>query len=143
MTIRVCPLQLGCRTQTDVLKLRINVHHGVNCAGGEVQYGNGRWERCVISKAGSERLILIEGKRVKEIMNTGALVPDEITIAMLKEELYNNTQAKGFLFDGFPRTFNQAEALDNFMNENCSAIHYVVSLDVTEEEVRSRIAMRR
>jgi adenylate kinase len=83
------------------------------------------------------------GKRVKEIMNSGSLVPDEITIAMLKEELDKNPQAKGFLFDGFPRTVPQAEALDRFMKENGSAIHYVVALNVTEEEVRSRIAKRR
>ena len=83
------------------------------------------------------------GKRVKEVMNSGSLVPDEITIAMLKEELDKNPQAKGFLFDGFPRTVPQAEALDRFMKENGSAIHYVVALNVTEEEVRSRIAKRR
>jgi adenylate kinase len=83
------------------------------------------------------------GKRVKEIMNSGSLVPDEITIAMLKQELDKNPQAKGFLFDGFPRTVPQAEALDRFMKENGSAIHYVVALNVTEEEVRSRIAKRR
>jgi len=83
------------------------------------------------------------GKRVKEIMNSGALVPDEITIAMLKEELDKNPQAKGFLFDGFPRTVPQAEALDKFMKENGSAIHHIIALDVTEEEVRNRIAKRR
>ncbi len=83
------------------------------------------------------------GKRVKEIMNSGALVPDEITISMLKEELDKNPQAKGFLFDGFPRTVAQAEALDKFMKDNDSAIHHVVALDVTEEEVRTRIAKRR
>lgn len=83
------------------------------------------------------------GKRVKEIMNSGALVPDEITIAMLKEELDKNPQAKGFLFDGFPRTVPQAQALDTFMKENGTAIHHVVALDVTEEEVRTRIAKRR
>jgi adenylate kinase len=83
------------------------------------------------------------GKRVKEIMNSGALVPDEITIAMLKEELDKNPQAKGFLFDGFPRTVPQAEALDKFMKDNGSAIHFVVALDVTENEVRTRIAKRR
>lgn len=83
------------------------------------------------------------GKRVKEIMNSGALVPDEITIAMLKEELDKNPQAKGFLFDGFPRTVAQAEALDNFMKGNNTAIHHVIALDVTEEEVRTRIAKRR
>ena len=83
------------------------------------------------------------GKRVKEIMNSGALVPDEITIAMLKEELDKNPQAKGFLFDGFPRTVPQAEALDTFMKDNGTAIHHVIALDVTEEEVRTRIAKRR
>lgn len=83
------------------------------------------------------------GKRVKEIMNSGALVPDEITISMLKEELDKNPNAKGFLFDGFPRTVAQAEALDRFMKENNSAIHFVVALDVTEQEVRTRIAKRK
>ena len=83
------------------------------------------------------------GKRVKEIMNSGALVPDDITIAMLKEELDKNPQAKGFLFDGFPRTVAQAEALDRFMKENNTAIHYVLALDVSEKEVRDRIAKRR
>lgn len=83
------------------------------------------------------------GKRVKEIMNSGALVPDEITIAMLKEELDKNPEAKGFLFDGFPRTVPQAEALDSFMKSNNTAIHHVIALDVTEEEVRARIAKRR
>jgi adenylate kinase len=83
------------------------------------------------------------GKRVKEIMNSGSLVPDEITIAMLKEELDKNPNAKGFLFDGFPRTVAQAEALDSFMTNNKTAIHHVVALDVTEQEVRTRIAKRR
>jgi adenylate kinase len=83
------------------------------------------------------------GKRVKEIMNSGALVPDEITIAMLKEELDKNPQAKGFLFDGFPRTVPQAEALDKFMKENSTAIHHVIALDVSEVELRTRIAKRR
>lgn len=83
------------------------------------------------------------GRRVKEIINSGSLVPDEITIAMLKEELDKNPQAKGFLFDGFPRTVAQAEALDKFMKDNNTAIHHVVALDVTEEEVRTRIAKRR
>ena len=62
---------------------------------------------------------------------------------MLKEELDKNPKAKGFLFDGFPRTVAQAEALDQFMKANNTAIHHVIALDVTEEEVRSRIAKRR
>jgi adenylate kinase len=83
------------------------------------------------------------GKRVKEIMNSGALVPDEITIAMLKAELDKNPGAKGFLFDGFPRTVAQAEALDKFMKDNNTSIHHIIALDVTEAEVRTRIAKRR
>ena len=83
------------------------------------------------------------GQRVKEIMNSGALVPDEITIAMLKEELDKNPKAKGFLFDGFPRTVPQVEALDKFMKENNTAIHHVIALEVSEQELRSRIAKRR
>ena len=83
------------------------------------------------------------GKRVKEIMNSGALVPDEITIAMLQEEVAKNPLATGFLFDGFPRTVPQAEALDAFMKKNNSAIHFVIALDVNEAELRARIAKRR
>lgn len=83
------------------------------------------------------------GQRVKEIMNSGALVPDEITIDMLEEEVLKNPQAKGFLFDGFPRTVAQAEALDRFMASHQSAIHFVIALDVSEAEVRARIAKRK
>jgi adenylate kinase len=83
------------------------------------------------------------GKKVKEIMNSGALVPDEITIAMLQEEVSKNPTAGGFLFDGFPRTVPQAEALDAFMKKNNSAIHHVIALEVTESELRARIAKRK
>ncbi len=83
------------------------------------------------------------GKRVKEIMNSGALVPDEITIDMLQEEVSKNPNAKGFLFDGFPRTVPQAQALDEFMKKNGTAIHHVIALDVSEAELRARIAKRK
>ena len=83
------------------------------------------------------------GKRIKEIMNSGALVPDEITIAMLQEEVNKHPNAGGFLFDGFPRTVPQAESLDKFMADNGSAIHHVIALDVNEAELRARIAKRR
>ena len=83
------------------------------------------------------------GQRVKEIMNSGELVPDEITIAMLKEEVQKNPDASGFLFDGFPRTVPQAEALDELMKSLGTEIHGVVELDVTEDEVRTRIAKRK
>ena len=83
------------------------------------------------------------GKNVKEIMNSGALVHDEITISMLKEELDKNPGANGFLFDGFPRTVAQAEALDRFMANNHTAIHFIIALDVNEAELRKRIEKRR
>jgi adenylate kinase len=83
------------------------------------------------------------GKRVVEYLNNGILVPDSITIDMLKKALEENQHAKGFIIDGFPRTVTQAEALDKFMEENQTAIHAVIALEVTEEEVRRRLNIRK
>ena len=82
------------------------------------------------------------GKRVKQIMADGILVPDSITIEMLEEEVQNNPAAKGFIFDGFPRTVAQAEALDSFLEEKEQSITGVVQLEVTQEEIKHRIAER-
>ncbi|HLR00945.1 MAG TPA: adenylate kinase [Sphingobacterium sp.] len=82
------------------------------------------------------------GKKVNEIIASGNLVPDEITIAMLREEVQKHPNGSGFIFDGFPRTVAQAEALDSFMNEIGEQISIVVALDVTEEELTQRIALR-
>jgi len=82
------------------------------------------------------------GKQVSQIIAEGNLVPDSITIAMLEEEIKQNPQATGFIFDGFPRTVAQAEALDTFLEGNNSGITGVVALDVTEEELTQRIAKR-
>ncbi len=82
------------------------------------------------------------GKQVSQIIADGNLVPDSITIAMLEEEIKNNPNAKGFIFDGFPRTVAQAEALDAFLEGIGSNITGVVALDVTEEELTQRIAKR-
>src|SRR5690606_35349008 len=76
------------------------------------------------------------------IIADGNLVPDAITIAMLEEEISKNPQAKGFIFDGFPRTVAQAEALDEFMESINERITGVLALDVTEEELKQRIAKR-
>ncbi|MBC8110704.1 MAG: adenylate kinase [Verrucomicrobia bacterium] len=83
------------------------------------------------------------GKKVKSIMDSGILVPDSITIDMLEEEAQKNLDAAGFIFDGFPRTVPQAEALDEYLSKKNSVIHAVVQLDVTEEEVKKRIETRR
>ena len=82
------------------------------------------------------------GKRVKQIMADGILVPDSITIDMLEEEVQKNPTAKGFIFDGFPRTVAQAEALDTFLEGKGEKINGVVQLDVTQEEIKHRIAER-
>jgi len=83
------------------------------------------------------------GKKVVEYTNNGILVPDEITISMLKGVLEENKNVAGFIFDGFPRTVVQAEMLDKFMQEQGTAIHAVIALDVSEDEVRARLAKRK
>ena len=82
------------------------------------------------------------GQRVSELIAEGQLVPDEITIAMLEEEVDKNPQAKGFIFDGFPRTVAQAQALDEFLASKGSVIDGVIALDVDQEELTKRIAQR-
>ena len=82
------------------------------------------------------------GKKVKQLLADGLLVSDDITINMLEEEVNNNPDADGFIFDGFPRTVPQAEALDNFLEEKGEQINLVLQLDVNEEEIKKRIAER-
>lgn len=82
------------------------------------------------------------GKVVTQLLTDGKLVPDDITIAMLEEEVQKNPQAKGFIFDGFPRTVPQAHALDIFLIGKNEKINAVIALDVTQEELTRRIAER-
>ncbi len=83
------------------------------------------------------------GQRVSKLIADGELVPDSITIAMLEEEIDKNPTATGFIFDGFPRTVAQAEALDRFLESKGTDITAVIALDVTEEELTARIAKRK
>lgn len=83
------------------------------------------------------------GKQVSQLIADGELVPDSITIAMLEEEIGLHPEAKGFIFDGFPRTVAQAEALDNFLASKGQSITGVIALDVTEAELTERIAKRK
>ncbi len=82
------------------------------------------------------------GKKVNALIANGELVPDAITIAMLEEEIVKNPAAKGFIFDGFPRTVAQAEALDRFLEGRDARINGVIALDVSEDELKKRIAER-
>ena len=82
------------------------------------------------------------GIEAKKYMDEGNLVPDTVVINMVKEEIENNYDSKGFIFDGFPRTVNQAIALDNMLNEKNLSIDNLISLEVDDNELISRIKKR-
>lgn len=82
------------------------------------------------------------GKLAKSYMDKGQLVPDEVTIKLLISEVEKHPEAKGFIFDGFPRTKPQAAALDEILEERGTAIKMMLGLDVTEEELKSRLLER-
>ena len=82
------------------------------------------------------------GLLAQSYMDKGELVPDEVTIKMLENEIKENQQSKGFLFDGIPRTIAQAESLDKFLKSIDMQINATIALDVDEEELISRIIDR-
>jgi adenylate kinase len=82
------------------------------------------------------------GAKVSQLIAEGELVPDAITIAMLEEEIDKNPNAKGFVFDGFPRTIPQAEELDKFLASKGDQITGVIALDVDKDELTKRVALR-
>lgn len=82
------------------------------------------------------------GLKAKEYMAEGRLVPDEVTIGMLKNKVDSLGDVTGIIFDGFPRTVAQAEALDALLAERGEAITALLSLSVTEEEIVKRILLR-
>jgi adenylate kinase len=82
------------------------------------------------------------GKLAKSYMDKGSLVPDSVTISMLESEVNKHPDAKGFIFDGFPRTSAQAEALDNFLQSKDTEITCMLALEVQEDELKSRLLNR-
>lgn len=82
------------------------------------------------------------GVLAKSYMDKGQLVPDSVTISMLEDAVNKNPEAKGFIFDGFPRTNAQAAALDVFLQGQNTGITSMVALEVPEAELRSRLASR-
>lgn len=82
------------------------------------------------------------GLLAKSYMDKGQLVPDEVTINMLQSEVNKHEDPNGFIFDGFPRTQAQAAALDHFLSSIDTSITSMISLDVEEDELRSRLAER-
>ncbi len=82
------------------------------------------------------------GMAVKNLMAEGKLVPDEIVIEMIDIALENNPHVNGFLFDGFPRTTAQAEALDKLLAQKGTEIAVVLALQVSQEELIKRLLNR-
>ncbi|MFZ1581933.1 MAG: adenylate kinase [Saprospiraceae bacterium] len=82
------------------------------------------------------------GIKAKEYMAKGELVPDEVTIGMLKNKVDANPDVSGIIFDGFPRTIPQAEALDAFLQEKNTEVTALVALDVPDEELVKRLHNR-
>lgn len=82
------------------------------------------------------------GMEAKKIIDKGQLVPDEVVIGMISSALDANPQAKGFLFDGFPRTSAQSEALDKLLQLKKSSINVLIALEVSEDELMTRLLKR-
>ena len=82
------------------------------------------------------------GMLAKSYMDIGNLVPDQVTIDMLKAEVNNNPDANGFIFDGFPRTESQAVSLDEFLKEKNTGISGMVALEVPENLLVERLLNR-
>ena len=82
------------------------------------------------------------GVEAKKIMDKGQLVPDEVVIGMISSALDSNPDAKGFLFDGFPRTAAQAEALDKLLELKNTSIGVMLALEVSQEELVKRLLKR-
>lgn len=83
------------------------------------------------------------GKEAKSYMDKGELVPDEVTIGIVKERLSQSDAKDGFLLDGFPRTVEQAEALNGIMKELGTKIDRTIYVEVAEEELMNRLTGRR
>jgi adenylate kinase len=82
------------------------------------------------------------GLEAKKFMDAGALVPDEVVIGMIGSKLDENEHATGYIFDGFPRTVAQAHALDKLLDFKKAPINIVLSLEVPEQELISRLVLR-
>ena len=82
------------------------------------------------------------GIEAKSFLDNGDLVPDIVTIKMLENEVLANKDANGFIFDGFPRTLNQAESLDSFLESINQKINATIALEVDEDELITRLLDR-
>ncbi len=103
---------------------------------GIVQLSSGEMLRAV-AESGSDI-----GKQAKSLMDAGQLAPDDLMIDMISERIEAPDCAQGFIFDGFPRTLPQAEALDRMLTEKGLALDWVIAMTVDDEPLIERIAGR-
>ena len=82
------------------------------------------------------------GREAKSYMAKGELVPDSVTIGMLRNKVEAHPESQGFIFDGFPRTIAQAAALDDLLSEKGTSVTALVALQVDDEEIVQRIKLR-
>src|SRR6202012_2937561 len=82
------------------------------------------------------------GLEAKKLMDEGMLVPDAVVIGMISHKLDANHDAKGFIFDGFPRTVAQAEALDTLLESKNAPISGMIALEVDDDELLKRLLLR-
>lgn len=82
------------------------------------------------------------GKKAKGFMDEGNLVPDEVVIGMVEDKIKDHLDSNGFIFDGFPRTVNQAQELDRMLNSHKLAISGMIELEVPVDELKARIKER-
>ena len=82
------------------------------------------------------------GQRAKSIMDRGELVPDEVVVGMIDSMLDRHADARGFIFDGFPRTTAQAEALDQLLASRNESISGMIALEVADDELKNRLLER-
>jgi len=82
------------------------------------------------------------GQEAKKYMDKGDLVPDSVTVSMLKDKVKANKEVNGYIFDGFPRTIPQAEALNILLGEDNQTVSALIALDVDDEEIVKRLLER-
>ena len=116
----------GKGTQADFLKNKYNLYH--------ISTGD------LFRKNITNKTKL--GIKAKSYLDNGDLVPDFITIKMLENEVLSNKDVQGYIFDGFPRTLNQAESLDSFLISINLKINATIALEVSEDELISRLLER-
>lgn len=120
------PPGAGKGTQAESLEKKYNLHH---ISTGDVFRYNIKNETEL-------------GKLAQKFMDRGKLVPDEVTIDMLGNEVSKHPESRGFIFDGFPRTVSQAEALDELLGSKGTEVSAMLSLEVPEEELKIRLMGR-